>query len=113
MVLLIFYTLKDKDGTERWLLTTLISFILLNLLNFNLIVLANIVLLFLLHHENEKPALKYLAFLLTAFAFYVKAYVAIVAGTIVFSYLVISFFNKTHIYKILQDCLVLLILFLV
>ncbi len=114
LVINIFYVLNGFNPGERWIITTLVSIILLNLLSFNLLILANVILLFLLFNDDSKKIhYKYLAFFLTVFAFYVKAYVAVVSGTIIFSFLVISFIAQRRIYKTLLDCSILLVLLLI
>lgn len=112
LIINIFYILKYLDTHEKWLITIMVSFVLLNLLSFNLLVLANIILLYLLYNDYNKAILKYLAFFLTIFAFYIKAHVAIISAIITFSFIIISLFKKRKISQIIYDLAILLGLFL-
>lgn len=91
------FSLLGKEKWQYWILTAVSSWLIFSLSNFNQLILSNISVAFLLFLSNKKPAPKYFGLVLTAFAFYIKAYVAIIAGTLTFSLLALNFFwNKNY-----------------
>lgn len=98
-------------GKEKWqhmLLSCAIAWLIFSISNFNQLVLSNISAAYLLSLNRQKQTPKYLGFLLTAFAFYIKAYVAILAGTLTFSFFVINYCLNINYKKIFIDAFVLL-----
>lgn len=91
------FSLFGKEKWQYWMLTAVFSWLIFSLSNFNQLILSNISVAFLLFLNDKKQVPKYWGLLLTAFAFYIKAYVAILAGTLTFSLLAINFFwNKNY-----------------
>jgi hypothetical protein len=91
------FSLFGNEKWQYWILTAVFSWFIFSLSNFNQLILSNISVAFLLFLNNKKQAPKYFGLVLVAFAFYVKAYVAIVAGTLMASLLAINFFwNKNY-----------------
>lgn len=106
-----FFQLYRLLGEEKWpytILTALLSWFIFSLSNFNLLILSNVLVSYLNFLKDEKPIYKYNGFILTAFAFYVKAFVAILSGMLTFSFLLILFLRKRNIKQSLIDLLVLL-----
>lgn len=97
-----------EEKWQNWLLTALLAWIIFSLSNFNQLILSNISVAYLLFLRNGKQLPKYWGLALTAFAFYVKAYVAIIAGTLTFSLLAINFFRNKQYKQTLVDTAILL-----
>lgn len=102
------YRLLGKETWQYMLLTVLLSWFIFSLSNFNLLILSNISVSYLNFLNEEKPYHKYTGFVLTAFAFYVKAYIAILSGVITFSFLVILFFRNRQIKQGILDILAII-----
>lgn len=93
---------------QDWLITAVLAWFVFSLSNFNQLVISNVSIAYLLFLKNEKPANKYWGFLLTAFAFYVKAWVAIITGTLSFSLVLLVFFRNKNYKQVLVDAGILL-----
>lgn len=91
-----------------WMLTSGIAWFIFSISNFNQFILSNISVSFLLYLKNGKSAFKYWGFVLTAFAFYVKAYVAIISGALAFSLLALDFIRTKSYKSSIKDILILL-----
>ncbi len=102
------FSLFDEEKWYYWLLTAALAWFIFSLSNFNQLVILNISAAYLLYLKNEKPLPKFWGFALTAFAFYVKAYVAIIAGTLTFSLLAIDFLRHKNYKRSLADSFVVL-----
>jgi hypothetical protein len=102
------FSLFDKEKWQYWILTTITSWLIFSLSNFNQLILSNISVAFLLFLNDKKQFPKYFGLILTAFAFYIKAYVAILSGTLTFSLLAINFFWNKNYKQTVIDALVLL-----
>jgi hypothetical protein len=102
------FSLIGGNNKWRWLLTAVLAWIVFSLSNFNQLVISNVSMAYLLFLKDDKPANKYWGLLLAAFAFYVKAWVAIITGTLSFSLLAICFFRNKNYKQILIDLVVLL-----
>ncbi len=102
------FSLFGKEKWQYWMLTAVTSWFIFSFSNFNQLVLSNISVAFLLYLNDKKQAPKYFGLVLTAFAFYIKAYVAIVAGTLTFSLLAINFFWNRNYKQTFIDAAVLL-----
>lgn len=98
------YLLSKRSEQTKWLLAFLIAYFISIVSGFNHLILANLVLLYsnIYLHENRK--LRIIAYFLTAFAFYVKAYVAIVSGVIFISYASYTFYLDKRFKIFLLDC---------
>lgn len=97
------YKLFDKNKWQYWLLTAVLAWFIFSLSNFNQLIISNISAAYLLYLKNSKPLPKYWGLVLTAFAIYIKAYVAIIAGTLTFSLLAIDYFQTKNYKRILSD----------
>jgi len=102
------FSLVGGDKKYRWLLTAVLSWFIFSISNFNQLVISNVSVACLLFLKNGKLSYKYWGILLTAFAFYVKAWVAIITGTLTVSMLVISFIRNKNYKQLLLDLAVLL-----
>jgi hypothetical protein len=102
------FSLLGKEKWQYWILTSVTSWLIFCLSNFNQLILSNISVAFLLFLNDKKQAPKYFGLVLTALAFYVKAYVAIVAGTLTVSLLAINFFWNKNYKQTFIDAAVLL-----
>lgn len=99
-VLLVFNVLglfSESKNQAKWLASFVFAFIISIIAGFNHLILANIILLYCNSYHSGKKVHKYLAFLLTAFAFYVKAYVAVISGVLFLSFQLWCLFTKKNI----------------
>jgi hypothetical protein len=80
MVFNIFWMFKGTKHRKKWWVIFLFPYLFSIIAGFNHLILINILLLYCNYYLSNKRALKFLAFFITAFAFYVKAYVAIISG---------------------------------
>jgi hypothetical protein len=85
--------LLKKYKNTRWLILFVISFFLLKQLPLNHLILLIILCSFLNYFETGKTHFKIIAILLTAFSIYIKAYVAIIAGLMIFSFLLVEYYR--------------------
>lgn len=97
------FQLFNKNKWPFWLLTAVMAWFIFSLSNFNQLIISNISAAYLLYLKYEKPLPKYWGLILTAFAIYVKAYVAIIAGTLSFSLLAIEFIRTKNYKRSLSD----------
>ncbi len=97
------FKLFNKNKWQYWLLTAVLAWFIFSLSNFNQLIISNISAAYLLYLKYEKPLPKYWGLVLTAFAIYVKAYVAIIAGTLTFSLLAIEFIRTKNYKRSLAD----------
>ena len=102
------FSLFGKEKWQYWMLTAVSSWLIFSLSNFNQLILSNISVAFLLFLNDKEQAPKYFGLILTAFAFYIKANVAIIAGTLTFSLLAINFFWNKNYKQTFIDAAVLL-----
>ncbi len=75
----------------KWILTFILAVTISVLSEFNHLIIANVILSYTTYYDTKKTVHKLIAFGLTAFAFYIKSYVAIVTGTITFSFIIYYF----------------------
>ena len=104
------FPLIGGEKKSDWLLTAALAWLVFSLSNFNQLVISNVTIAYLLFLKNGKPVNKYIGLLLTAFAFYVKVWLAIITGTLTFSLLVIVFFRNKNYRQLVIDAGVLLVL---
>jgi len=97
------FHLLDEEKWQYWLLTAILAWFIFSISNFNQLIASNISAGYLLYLKNGKTASKYWGLLLTAFAVYVKAYIAIIAGTLTFSLLLIDFIRSKNYKRSLID----------
>ncbi len=109
-ILLIFNLLKlfYNSGTSKWSLTLIIAYFISIIANFNHLILTNIILLYFNYYHTKNTGFKLLAFVLTAFAFYVKSYVAILSGIITFSFLTYFIVSDRNYKKLAIDIITIL-----
>jgi hypothetical protein len=105
--------LVDERGRIKWILAFVIAYLFSIIADFNSLILINIILLYLIFFLTENRFPKLLAFLLTAFAFYVKSDVAIMSGIIGFSFLAYYFYIERSFKKLGLDVVTVSGLFLV
>ncbi len=103
----LFFLIGGSKKTD-WLLAAVLAWFVFSLSNFNQLVISNVAIAYLLFLKEGKPVNKYWGLLLTAFAFYVKAWVAIITGTLTFSVLAIVFFRDKNYKQVFIDLAVLL-----
>lgn len=106
-IILVFSCLKlvDFKGVSRWLIAFTLAYFFCVVSDFNHLVLANIVLLLVNYFNDEKWTYKLGVFILTALAFYVKSYVAILSGILCFSFLAYYFIVNRSYRKLAIDIL--------
>lgn len=92
------FCILEKKETNRWLIALVVAYFISLFAEFNHLVFANILLLYCNYYNHEKLGYKYLAFLLTAFAFFIKSNIAILSGLVCFSFL-LYYFVKYKNYK--------------
>ena len=109
-VLLVFNItlLIDSNRLKKWIVALIIAYTISVLGGAIQIILANILLLFCNYNKHEKSIYKILAFAITAVAFYMRSYVAIVSAILCFSFLVYYFFIKKDYKKSIFDGLAIL-----
>lgn len=91
-----------------WIFTTAGSLILVYFAGMNLLVLVNIVIAGLIYLETGKGSFKLAGFILSAFAFYLNAYSAILAGIIMLCFLLINLFRKRDLLLFFRDSFIIL-----
>lgn len=108
-VVFVFQLFNLIGGNKKpdWLITAVLAWLVFSLSNFNQLVISNVSIAYLLFLKDGKPVNKYWGFLLTAFAFYVKAWVAIITGTLSFSVVAIIFLRNKNYKQVLIDFAVL------
>jgi len=107
------FTLAGAYRKNDLILPILLSGLLINLTGFNLLILANLSLFYLNYFNSKKAYLKYLGFVLTVFACYVKAYVAMLSVSITASFLLLELIrNRKWIHSAKDTSIILLSLFL-
>jgi len=109
-ILIVFNILGIIDylGKTKWFIAFIFAYLVSTIANINYLLLVNIILLYLNYYNNEKWKLKFGAFILTAFAFYVKSDVAIISSIICVSFLANYFLVNKDYKKLILDILTLL-----
>lgn len=79
--------LYKRTHRLKWIAVSVFAYGISIVAGFNHLLLGSIILLYLNYYQHRLPVLKFTAFFLTALAFYVKAYVAILSGTVFISFL--------------------------
>lgn len=113
LVLNVCWLLMDEKKLIKWIVTGVVAYGFSVIANFNNLLLINILLLYCNYFSSKKRLFKYIAFFLTAFSLYVKAYVAIVSGLFFFSFVLYWLFTLKSIKQALMDCTCLLGLMLI
>lgn len=101
------FLLSETKSPAKWLAVLAFAYLVSLVANFNQLLLANIILLYCNYFQQNYKPYKFVAFLLTAFAVYVKAYVAIVSGTLFFTFIIYYFIKQKSIRNTLTDLLLL------
>jgi len=114
-ILLVFNILwmVEQAGITKWFFAFIFAYFVSTISGFNHLILANLILFYVNFFNHENWIFKFAAFILTAFAFYIKSYVAIMSGTICFSFLTYYFFDNKNYKKLLFDVLTIIGLLLV
>lgn len=112
LVFNIYFLFRPKSRTIRWLTTFLLAFFIALVSNFNHLLIANLFALYSTYHFSRRYHLKIIAFIITAFALYIRAYVAIISGIVVISFLFYELTQRKDLKAFLMDGLTLLMLVL-
>ncbi len=108
MWLLFAHLIDSKQNSEGYLTAFLLSFIIALVAPFTHILLANVLLLYALNDRKEFAYYRFLIALLTAWAFYIKAYIAILTGLFWVGFQVYDWIRKRNYRELLIQNLVLL-----
>lgn len=92
-----------KRPDLRWWGGTLVAYILAAVSSFNHLLLFAVLALYLLHFSRPGKAPRYVAFALVAIAFYIRSYVAILAGLLTVAFLVYEFAGRRNWKRLLMD----------
>lgn len=108
-IFLVFNTLWLTGNSKKsnWFYSFLFAYVISIVGGLNQLMLANIILCYLNYYNTGKKPFKLAAFVLTAFAFYIKFYVAVLSGIIAFSFLLYYLFTDRKIIKTLIDTLII------
>jgi len=98
LVINVSYLLQTKKN-YKWIIIFFIAYLISIIAGFYHLILTNIILLFCNYFIYKKYIFKILAFILTAFAFYVKANVAIMSGLLCFTFFLYYMFFEYKSYK--------------
>ena len=101
--------LVDNTGNAKLFLAFIFAYLISIVADFNHLILANIILLYLNFFLSGNRLYKIIAFVLTAFAFYVKSDVAIMSGFISFSFLMYYFYSERSFKKLGLDVMIILV----
>lgn len=96
LVFNVYFLFRPKNGTTRWIITFLVAFLIALVSNFNQLLIANLLAFYSIYHISNHFHLKLLAFVLTAFALYIRAYVSIIAGIILVSFMLYELSQKKN-----------------
>lgn len=96
--------LTEKEGWSYWLVAFLLTYVISMIAGMHQLILANVVLLYCNYFIYKRNGIKVFAFVITAFAFYIKSYLAILSGLICASFVLYSFvFCHRKLKTLLQD----------
>ncbi|HYX10098.1 MAG TPA: hypothetical protein VE912_25450, partial [Bacteroidales bacterium] len=112
MVFNLVYLFKKSNEINKWLVPLVIASFFSIVADFNHLILIDLLLLYCNYYLYYKKGYKIFAFLLTALAFYVKVYVAILSGILFFSFIVYFYFQNRKLKILFIDGLSLLTLIL-
>jgi hypothetical protein len=113
LVFNIYWLWTDERKIIKWIIITVVAYGCSILINFNSLILINILLLYCNYFNSKKNILKYIAFFLTALALFIKAYVAIVSGLFFISFSMYWMYRLKNGKQLLIDCCSLLGLMLI
>ncbi|WP_340112011.1 hypothetical protein [Maribellus mangrovi] len=100
--------LSKIKSPVKWLAIAVFAYGIAVFASFNHLLLAGVILLYLNYYEHRKVVFKFSAFFLTALAFYVRAYVAILTGTIFVSFLLYELVKHRNIRATIIDAMSML-----
>lgn len=103
LTFLVYLLLAQEKKIILWPATLVVSYGLLIVSGFLQFVLIDILLLYCYFFISGKPVFKILAFLLTAFCLFVKAYVAVISGVFFVSFVAYYFFTSKKIKPVFAD----------
>jgi len=110
---ILLFRLFNKNHFGFIFLTAVISWFIFSISNFNQLILSNVLLGYLLHFKSADNSYKYWSFFLTAMAFYVKAYVAIISGIFTFSFLIIKLIRNRDFRDFFYNCGIIMMFLIV
>jgi len=110
IVVNLYWLVNDEIKIRKWIIVGGIAYIFPIIASFNTLILINILLLYCNYFNLKKNSFKYIAFFLTAIAFFIKAYIAIITGLIFISFSAFWFYKSKNSKQLLIDCLCLLAL---
>lgn len=102
--------LSEQNKVIKWSSAIVIAYSLSLVVGINHLILVNVILIYCSTFLNKDSKIKYIAYLLTAFALYVKSYVAIISGLIFLSFIIYNLISKKDVKTFLIDSLFLLTL---
>jgi hypothetical protein len=105
LVFNIIWIFSGSKNQTKWIVSFIFAYLLSLISDFNLLILANILLLYCNFYDSNKIVYKLLGFLLTAFVFYIKAYAAIISGVLFFSFIIYYLYQTKSIKQLIVDCL--------
>ena len=108
LVFNVVWLFSDSKNQTKWLASFVFAYFFSIIAGFNHLLLANILLLYCNSYLSNKKVYKYLAFFITSFAFFVKAYVAILSGILFISFILYCFFNNKNIKHLFIDGFIML-----
>lgn len=91
--------LLGRKESYSWLIAFSFAYIVSLIAGFNQLIFANIVLLYCNYYNQQKISYKLLAFVLTAFAFFIKSNIAIISGIVCISFVLYNFIKYKNYKK--------------
>jgi len=101
------FKLAEDYGKNDVLLPIFVSVILINLFEFNILILANLALVYLNYYNTRKEYYKYTGYLLTVFACYLKTHTAVISVSVTASFILIELIRGRNWKHSLRDIMVL------
>ena len=102
------HRLVEINGWKKWLTVFFFTYLIAVFGGITQFILGNIVLLYCNYYKHEKKVFKLLAFGITAIAFYIRSYVAILSGILSFSFLIFYLItDRKNLKLVIQDSFIL------
>ncbi len=112
LVLNLFWLFTDIPRNTRWLVSFFIAYFISIISGINHLIIANVILLYsnyLISEQRDfQRTYKYIAFLLVAFAFYIRLYVTVITCTISLSFLLINLVKSKDYKRFIVDGVVII-----
>jgi len=108
LVINVYGVLYRSEHWIKWLVILIFSYGVSVISVFNHLLVANVIMLYCNHFHHKFKLIKLAAFLLTALAFYVKAYIAILTGTMFVSVFIYTAFTQKNFHKLVIDGFIML-----